>query len=77
MLELTPDAETRVKRAEMIIAHPLSFWVCEGCESIVLRDTVFCPLCHGYHFDHNPRRVQESARILGSRPRTMATISWE
>lgn len=35
------------------------FWykVCEGCETVLLYENVFCPKCRGYHFDENRKRV--------------------
>jgi rRNA maturation endonuclease Nob1 len=37
----------------------LWFWykVCEGCDTVTLYESTFCPKCRGYHFDENRRRV--------------------
>lgn len=57
----------RAERAAMIARQPDLYKVCEGCESIVLREAVTCPNCHGYRFDLDPRRVVEQAEVLGKR----------
>lgn len=57
----------RGKRAAQIAQEPELYKVCEGCESIVVRDAATCPNCHGYRFDSDPDRVREQAGILGKR----------
>jgi len=39
--------------------HTAWFWykVCEGCETVTMFSTTFCPVCRGYHFDENRRRI--------------------
>ncbi|MDD2708941.1 MAG: hypothetical protein PHV34_13225 [Verrucomicrobiae bacterium] len=64
------DMAERARRAARIVEKPGLFKVCEGCESIVIRDANTCPNCHGYRFDEDPQRVIEQAHILGSRPQT-------
>lgn len=57
----------RAERAAQIVSQPDLYKVCEGCESIVVRDAVTCPNCHGYRFDSDPERVVSQAEILGKR----------
>ena len=57
----------RSERAAQITRQPELYKVCEGCESIVVRDAVTCPNCHGYRFDTEARRVVSQAEILGKR----------
>ena len=57
----------RAERAAQIAREPQLYKVCEGCESIVVRDAATCPNCHGYRFDHEPERVRIQAEILGKR----------
>ena len=57
----------RGKRAAQIAQEPDLYKVCEGCESIVVRDAATCPNCHGYRFDGSAERVREQAEILGKR----------
>jgi Zn finger protein HypA/HybF involved in hydrogenase expression len=57
----------RAERAAQIIQQPELYKVCEGCESIVVRDAATCPNCHGYRFDTDAERVCSQAEILGKR----------
>jgi hypothetical protein len=57
----------RGARAAQIMSKPQLYKVCEGCESIVVRDAVTCPNCHGYRFDDDAERVCSQADILGKR----------
>jgi hypothetical protein len=57
----------RGERAAQIAREPKLYKVCEGCESIVVRDAATCPNCHGYRFDSEPERVRTQAEILGKR----------
>jgi hypothetical protein len=63
----------RAAKAQKIIAAPLKFKVCEGCDSIVTARVVTCPNCHGYRFDESPDRVVEQATHLASRPQQSVT----
>lgn len=72
------DLESRRAQAEVIIASPGDYKVCEGCESILRRTAVICPLCKGYRFDDSPDRVASQARELGSREATtIPEEDWE
>ncbi len=57
----------RAERAAQIAKQPELYKVCEGCESIVVREAVTCPNCHGYRFDSDAVRVCTQAEILGKR----------
>lgn len=57
----------RAERAAQIKRFPKNYKVCEGCESIVVRDAATCPNCHGYRFDSSDERVISQADILGKR----------
>jgi len=57
----------RAERAAQIVRQPGLYKVCEGCESIVVREATTCPNCHGYRFDSDPERVCSQAEILGKR----------
>ncbi|HUB66280.1 MAG TPA: hypothetical protein VL981_02190 [Candidatus Methylacidiphilales bacterium] len=59
--------EARAERAAQIAQQPRLYKVCEGCESIVMREAATCPNCHGYRFDTDPKRVISQAAILGKR----------
>jgi len=57
----------RAERAAQIAQQPQLYKVCEGCESIVVREAATCPNCHGYRFDTDNDRVRSQAEILGKR----------
>jgi hypothetical protein len=57
----------RAQRAAQIAQQPNLYKVCEGCESIIVRDAATCPNCHGYRFDPDPERVRAQAEVLGKR----------
>jgi len=57
----------RSKKAQEIAASPELYMICEGCDSIVVRDVAMCPNCHSYRFDSEEDRVIEQAITLGSR----------
>ena len=57
----------RAERAAQIMKQPELYKVCEGCESISLREAVTCSNCHGYRFDPDAERVRSQAEILGKR----------
>ena len=57
----------RAKLAAQIVGQPELYKVCEGCESIVTRETTNCPNCHSYRFDDDLERVRSQAEILGKR----------
>jgi uncharacterized paraquat-inducible protein A len=57
----------RAERAAQIARQPERYKVCEGCESIVVRNAATCPNCHGYRFDTSSERVRSQAEILGKR----------
>jgi len=53
--------------AEKICKYARFYMVCEGCESVVLYDTIFCPICDAYRFDKDPDRVKVVAKELAKR----------
>jgi Zn finger protein HypA/HybF involved in hydrogenase expression len=71
-----PDTQhlaERAARADIIIAAPQNYKICEGCDSIVTARVVTCPNCHGYRFDEAAERVVAQARLLASRPQQTVT----
>jgi hypothetical protein len=67
---MSTDLTERAKRAAQIVASPIHYKVCEGCESIVTAQANTCPNCHGYRFDSDAERVISQAKLLGSRPQS-------
>ena len=69
----SPQSDDRQARAARIVANPVGYKVCEGCDSIVGIAAPLCPNCHSYRFDISPERVVLQARILGAREQTSVT----
>ena len=62
--------QERARKAEIIIAQPTGYKVCEGCDSIVAARVATCPNCHGYRFEEDPEAIVKQARVLASRAQT-------
>lgn len=77
MEEVNSELLARMRQAKFIIAHPSQYWLCEGCESIVRQGAIFCPNCHGYHFNRDHLRVQQMAWEIGSRMSANEPIDYE
>jgi len=65
--------EDRQSRAARIVANPVGYKVCEGCDSIVGSGAALCPNCHSFRFDASSSRVIHQARVLGSRDQKSVT----
>lgn len=59
--------------ATLIIKDPSAYKVCEGCGSIVSRQTVLCPNCNAYRFNNQDEYVVEQAILLASRKQISVT----
>lgn len=44
--------------------------VCECCESIVLFESIFCPICDGYRFNESIEAVKKLAIALANREKS-------
>ena len=66
-------AEDRQARAARIVANPVGYKVCEGCDSIVGTAAPLCPNCHSFRFDSSSKRVVHQAKVLGSRDQKSVT----
>jgi len=67
------DSEAIKKRkaaAKRICENAQYYKVCEGCESVVLEDSVFCPVCDAYRFDKDIERIKKTVNELAKRERT-------
>lgn len=65
--------QSRKEMATLIINDPSAFKVCEGCGSIVSRQTSICPNCNAYRFDTKEECVVEQAILLASREQRSVT----
>ena len=63
----------RAATAAKIVANPVGYKVCEGCDSIVASTTALCPSCHSFRFETSPELVIAQARLLGSREQQSVT----
>jgi len=65
------DKKNRKTRAAQ---HILTNWeyykVCEGCESVILHDHIFCPLCSGYRFNEEYKVLENVVTELVKRDLT-------
>ena len=68
----TPISD-RAATAAKIVANPIGYKVCEGCDSIVASTTALCPNCHSFRFECSPDRVVAQARMLGAREQQSVT----
>lgn len=67
MIQETPHLRERAQKAALIVAQPLNYKICEGCDSIVKKHVSTCPNCHGYRFESEPEVIVAQAKLLGSR----------
>ena len=65
--------KARQEAARQIIERPNDFKICEGCESIVVKNVELCPNCHAYRFNLSENDVIRHAEILGSREQQSVT----
>lgn len=70
MSEPDPHLADRARKASKIIAEPVRYKICEGCESIVAARVPICPNCYGYRFNTDPQAVVAQATLLASREQT-------
>ena len=68
-----PTSPNRASSAAKIVANPMGYKVCEGCDSIIGSGAAMCPNCHSYRFEASPERVIHQARILGNREQSSVT----
>jgi rRNA maturation endonuclease Nob1 len=60
-------AKNKADAADKICQYARFYKVCEGCESVVIYDKIFCPICDAYRFDSNVDRVKKTAIELSKR----------
>jgi hypothetical protein len=61
---------TRKEVCDFVIENTDLFKVCDSCESILSFKTNICPVCSGYRFDEEIKRIKTLARKFKTRPRT-------
>jgi len=50
--------------AQRILKNADLYKVCEGCESVVLFESVYCPVCDGYRFNENLTVLVQTIKAL-------------
>lgn len=70
MAEESDAIKRRKAAAKRICEYAEYYKVCEGCESVVLVDSIFCPVCDSYRFDTNIERIVKTVNELAKRERT-------
>ena len=56
--------------AQKILKNADLYKVCEGCESVVLFDSIFCPLCSGYRFNEDLSVLVQTIKALLKKKKT-------
>lgn len=56
-----------------IIKQPFLYKICEGCDSILVKENNICPNCKSYRFDDNDIRIISHAKELGNREQRSVT----
>lgn len=70
---MAEDSEAIKKRkaaAKRICENAEYYKVCEGCESVILFESVFCPVCDAYRFNEDHEYVKKIVNELAKRERT-------
>ena len=66
------DDKIKKAIADKISKNLDHFKVCQGCESVVFYDSIFCPLCSGYRYDYNPANIKKAVQVLLERNKSLA-----
>lgn len=60
----------KLRAAQHILNNYEYYKVCEGCESVILYDHIFCPLCSGYRFNESYKFLETVVKELVNRDLT-------
>lgn len=60
----------RKAAAKKILSKANLYKVCEGCESVIIFDSIFCPVCESYRFNNSLERVKRAVEVLSQREQT-------
>lgn len=64
------DSESIKKRkaaAKRILRNIDFYKVCVGCESVIYREDVFCPVCDAYRFNENVDYIKRVVEVLANK----------
>jgi len=70
------DEEIKKRKllAKKIIKNIFYYKLCEGCESVIFVDSIFCPVCQGYRFDYDLNKIEQAVTILSNRKQKTQTM---
>lgn len=61
------EIKNRKKIGDKILKNIKYYKFCEGCESVILIDSIFCPVCDGYRFNTNLDIVTKAVHVLANK----------
>ncbi len=61
------EIKNRKKIGDKILKNIKYYKLCEGCESVILIDSIFCPVCDGYRFNTNLDIVRKAVHVLANK----------
>jgi len=64
MSRANDSIKKRQAAAKKMLRNADLYKVCEGCESVVLFNSVFCPLCSGYRFNEDLSILVQAIKAL-------------
>ena len=63
----------RLAKAIQIALYPENYKICEGCDSIVTKNTRICPNCHSYRYNEDKSEIMNQAANLGKEEQKSVT----
>lgn len=51
-----------VNTLALILSEPKEFKICEGCDSILFKHTVVCPLCMSFRYRYDTDEIIQKAK---------------
>jgi rRNA maturation endonuclease Nob1 len=61
------EIKNRKQIGDKILRNIKYYKLCECCESVILIDSIFCPVCDGYHFNTNLDIVRKAVHALANK----------
>jgi hypothetical protein len=61
------EIKKRKKLADKILKNIYYYKLCECCESVILIDSIFCPVCDGYRFNTNIEYIEKAVHALANK----------
>lgn len=61
------EIKKRKELGKKILKNIFYYKLCEGCESVVFVDSIFCPACDGYRFCYDLNKIEKTVKVLSKR----------